>query len=99
MAKHPTGIPLHFNTNETWRFIRRLPTPPPFLLNLWVICRHLWDVSIVERHCTTWEERRNVLGGFLQPLKVKKEGNKAIRCLAGDCEWDKDGGRPKDNKK
>ena len=37
--------------------------------------------------------------GFLQPLKAKKEGNKAIRCLAGDCEWDKDGGRPKDNKK
>jgi hypothetical protein len=27
--------------------------------------------------------------GYLQPVKARKEGNKAIRCLAGDCEWDK----------
>lgn len=27
--------------------------------------------------------------GYLQPVKARKEGNKALRCLAGDCEWDK----------
>jgi hypothetical protein len=41
--------------------------------------------------------------GYLQPVKARKEGNKALRCLAGDCEWDKgaakdEQGRPKDKK-
>jgi hypothetical protein len=37
--------------------------------------------------------------GYLQPPKARKEGNKALRCLAGDCEWDKTPPGIKDPKK